>query len=93
MPASREYWQCGRCGLSAHHSRLITAAAQEELRQEHLANLQRQIEDGKTASQRMREIEQAAQAMDHLAPLAGAIGMLVQRLTRRGNDAEEDSSG
>jgi hypothetical protein len=83
MPASREYWQCARCGLSAHHSRLMTAATQEELRQEHLANLQRQIEDGRTASQQMYEIEQAAPARDHLAPLAGAIGHLIQRLASK----------
>jgi uncharacterized protein YlxW (UPF0749 family) len=70
----------------------MTEAAREELRQEHLANLQRQIENGKTASQQMREIEQAAQTKDHLASLAGAIGMLARRLVKRGDDAQ-DSSG
>jgi hypothetical protein len=58
----------------------MTATAQEELRQEHVANLQRQIENGRAATEYMEKIEQAAQATDHLAPLAGALGLLVQKL-------------
>ena len=49
MPASQEYWQCRRCGLSTHVSWLMSPEGRRKIRDNHVAELKRRVEDGREA--------------------------------------------
>ena len=54
MPASQEYWQCHRCGLSAHVSFLLTEAARQELKHRFVSDLRRRVKEGRNAQTQLR---------------------------------------
>ena len=56
MPASQECFECCHCGLSAHHSRLISPGRREALRREHVAALRARARDGAIASRQLAAI-------------------------------------
>lgn len=74
MPASQEYWQCARCGLSAHRSWFQSESTREELRQNHLEALRRRVDDGRVAE---RSLEAAGTPACCREPSAMALGLVV----------------
>jgi len=56
MPASQEYWQCNRCGLSTHVSWLMSPEGRREIRDNHVAELKRRVEDGREALDRLKAV-------------------------------------
>ncbi len=89
MPASQEYWQCAHCGLSAHESRLLSAANRDELRHEHLVSLRRRAAEGKEAHRQLRAARYRTLGTEHTALAIAATGLawaslsLVRRMIRR----------
>ena len=57
MPASQEYWQCNRCGLSTHVSWLMSPEGRREIRDNHVAELKRRVEDGREALDRLKAVQ------------------------------------
>ena len=54
MPASQEYWQCSWCGLSTHMSWLMSPEGRRKIRDHHVAELNRRVEDGREALDQLK---------------------------------------
>ena len=83
MPASREYWHCVRCGLNAHHSRLVSAATRDELRREYESTLRQRIRDGRVASGQLQMIRKGLTANAGLAGVVAGLGLVSATLLYR----------
>ena len=75
MPASQEYWECSRCGLSTHVSRLLAEPARRELRDAYLTSLRQQADRGKEAQARLHAITTDYRTADHLALSVAVLGV------------------
>ena len=76
MPASQEYWFCSRCGLNAHHTRLISANDRAELRREHESTLRKLARDGRRASAQLQAIRQQTRPLISLAVAIAGLGLI-----------------
>jgi hypothetical protein len=56
MPTSQDYWQCNRCGLCAHVSRLITDHDRRSLVREYTDSLRDAARQGRAARSSLRAI-------------------------------------
>ena len=88
MPASQEYWACRACGLNAHASRLLSAAARDELRAEYEAALRRRVDEGREAARRLATAgatsdESSTDAFLLTVAAAGLLGLAIAALLRR----------
>ena len=75
MPASQEYWECSRCGLSTHVSRLLAQPARKELRDAYLVSLRQRADQGKEAQARLRAIAASFSTADHMALSVAVLGI------------------
>ena len=86
MPASQEFWQCHRCGLSAHISFLLTNEGREEIREQHICNLKRRVKKGRDARNQLRAagVSSCNQSLPCLLLIGvGAfIGVIASRYTK-----------
>ena len=60
MPASREYWQCHRCGLSLHGSKLRSVEDRNRSKEAHIADLKAKVAAGQSALRRLEAIPSEA---------------------------------
>jgi hypothetical protein len=94
MPASKEYWECARCGLSVHVSNLLNEEARKKARRQYLARLRRRAREGRKAQSLLDAAKGDSLTSDHLAlyiagmALAFAAGTVIAKIL---SDALGDS--
>jgi hypothetical protein len=77
MPASQEYWQCYWCGLSTHMSWLMTPEGRRKIRDDHVAELNRRVEDGREALDHLKAAQNPYCRTSTSSVGAAGLGVLV----------------